>query len=289
MRFKDASVAVWEAFPETYLPVAEVVTELGGAEGTILVVAFAYWLGHRKKSATVASYVTAGVVFILLLKTGFALPRPVTDPALAVEPVLEYDDPHGFPSGHAFTSVVVYGGFVTVYGKLREPVWLLGTVSLVVAISLSRVVLRLHYLGDILVGAALGIGFLYLLTRLVGDRPTYGFGIGLAIAVPAVLLSGFGDLTLMGLGATIGGLLASPAIDDAPELRSWVEGVVLVVAGLVLVVLVVALQALVADVPTVGAVAIVIGQAVLIAGVILLPRGVHALDSKRQSLLSGDS
>jgi membrane-associated phospholipid phosphatase len=72
-------------------------------------------------------------------------------------------DPHSFPSGHAVRAVLL-----AVMAIAFMPPWL--AVALVVwapLVALARVAMGVHYLSDVLagmaLGAALGLGFLYVL------------------------------------------------------------------------------------------------------------------------------
>lgn len=288
MRLKDESAAVWERYPEAYVEVARFVTDLGGADGVVLVLALVYWLAHREKGATVAAYATVAVGFVILVKALFGLPRPVPDPAMEVDRLVPLeDDPYGFPSGHALVAVVVYGGLACVFDRLRRPAPLAGIALLVVAVSLSRVVLRLHYLGDLVAGVALGAVVLTALSVGVGERPALGFWVGVGVSVPAVLVSGFEELALVGLGAALGGVVATRHLDVVPPLRSPIEAALLVVVGLGYVVVVTVLAA---SLPVDGRLAdagVVIVHTLLVAGIFLAPVGVHRIENARLAATGG--
>ncbi|MCX8062383.1 MAG: phosphatase PAP2 family protein [Anaerolineales bacterium] len=69
-------------------------------------------------------------------------------------------DPHSFPSGHAARAILL-----AVLGMgFGPPLWGVGLAIWAPLVSLSRVALGLHYLSDILAGAALGafVGLLCL-------------------------------------------------------------------------------------------------------------------------------
>jgi membrane-associated phospholipid phosphatase len=291
MRLKEESASIWESAPDVAVDVASILTMLGGTEGIILLLSITYWLVHRRNGATVASYAVAGVVFVLLVKTLFGLPRPVPDEAMAVERVVPLeDDPHGFPSGHAFMSVVVYGGLVRVFDRARAPLALAAAGLLVVVISLTRIVLRLHYLGDVIAGAVLGVGFLLVMAIVVDRDPRKGFAIGLALAVPAALISGFEELTLVGLGSALGGLVASAYLDAIPELHSRIEGAVLTLSGLVYIVVVMVVTAALTVEGPAGHAAVLVGHAVLLGGIFALPVAVNRIESyRRRRLNTGNS
>jgi undecaprenyl-diphosphatase len=73
---------------------------------------------------------------------------------------------HGksFPSGHAMSSVVVYGALLLVFFPMLTPAWrrrcVVGTVMLVLAIGFSRLALGVHYITDVVGGYVLGLAWL---------------------------------------------------------------------------------------------------------------------------------
>lgn len=291
-RFKEASESLWGAYPEQYIDLAEIVTNFGSAGGIVLVIALVFWLVDRERGAQVATFAVAGIALVIIVKSAFALPRPVDDPNFVVEAVIEHgDDEYGFPSGHAFMSVAIYGGFLYVFEKLKEPKWVLGLGGFAAAIALSRVFLRVHYLGDIIFGALFGLVFLIVMERTVSERLPLGFGIGVVLGVPAIVISGdpgsvvhAEEAALVGFGGAIGGLLASLRVEALPELQSRVEGAILTVCGIVFVVVVMGTySAVVGEVGTLvdNALAVVF-FVVLIAGIFSMPFVSHELEKQRQ-------
>ena len=73
---------------------------------------------------------------------------------------------HGksFPSGHAMSSVVVYGSLLLVFFPVMTRAWrrrcLVGAVVLVLAIGFTRLALGVHYISDVLGGYVLGLAWL---------------------------------------------------------------------------------------------------------------------------------
>lgn len=133
-------------------------------------------------------------------------------------------------------SALVYGGLAKTFSFTRKRFALFGAAVLVTLISLSRVVLGLHYLGDVIAGAVLGVGFLLAMEQVVGNDPQRGFAIGLVLVIPALLITGFSEEALLGLGSAAGGLIGTTRFEDLPPLRSKVEGAVLAIAGCVVIV-----------------------------------------------------
>lgn len=264
MRFERQSEALWEWYPEAYHDIALAVTDLGSVTALMLILAVVYWVVNRQAGALVASYATAGVAVVLLLKLLFALPRP------PVELVGRELDPYGFPSGHAFAAVVVYGGLLYRFEKHREPFWLTIVVGLVSFISVSRVVLGVHYIGDIIAGIVVGIVFLVVMERLTRGEPSRGFLIALFLSVPTVFLTSGAatPLALVAVGASIGGYCGTVRMELYPAVRSRVEGMLLVTVGLGFIVGMVLLEATVVGIHPVSTVAY---HASVFAGLFFLP------------------
>ncbi|WP_175416993.1 phosphatase PAP2 family protein [Natrinema pallidum] len=271
MRLEGASATVRNAVPTEYAEFVVWITELGGTTVLMLLLAVLFWCGERRRNALVISYAVAGLALVLSLKTLFGLPRPPSDAMLVA---LEGErDGYGFPSGHAFAAAVVYGGLVSASDRLGDWRAVTAAGTMIVAVSLSRVVLGVHYLGDVIVGAALGVAFVAVMNRLTRGDPTIGFAIALILAVPATAVVGTTD-SLLGLGGSIGGLVASRRLVALPVLRSRREGVVLVGVGVGFVAVVTAVEAVVAS----SDAALVALYAVLVGGILLAPAAVGRLE-----------
>ncbi|SDJ49427.1 phosphatase PAP2 family protein [Natronorubrum texcoconense] len=262
MRLEEESAVVRDAISAEYADLVVAVTELGSPTTLMVILAVLFWCGSRRRSALVISYGVAGLGFILALETLLGLPRPPESVYLTSIDVEGY----GFPSGHAFASVVVYGGLVSAYDRLRDPVALLGAGALVVAVSLSRVVLGVHYLGDVVVGAILGVAFVTAMSRVSRGMPTVGFAVALALAIPAVYVTGAAAYAVLALGAAIGGLLTTGWIDRLPRLRSRLEGAVLVAVGITVIVALRIVETIVDVTPLLVAL-----YAVLVAWIVFAP------------------
>ena len=114
----------------------------------------------------------------------------VLDPVLKalvgrLRPVVAHPIAHGngdsFPSGHALGSIVCYGALFLVFLPAARGTWrrvlTAVIVTLIAAIGLSRLLLGVHYLSDVLGGWALGItwlgitAFAFELSRQVAGEP----------------------------------------------------------------------------------------------------------------------
>lgn len=270
MRLVDESAAIRGAFPAEYVELVIFVTDLGGTTFLVFLLAACYWLTRRREAALVISYAIAGVAFVVALKAALGLPRPPEEYFLVA---YEGDD-YGFPSGHAFAATVVYGGLVSAFDRTRDRRAVAAATSLVILVALSRVVLGVHYLGDVIAGIAVGLVFLLGMNRVTGGDPRRGFAVALGLSIPAIVVAGPIEELLIALGGSIGGLVAAGRIAGLPALRSRLEGLILSVAGVAFVVALKGLEAIVA-----GAVpAVVAVYAVLVAGVLLAPGAVGRIE-----------
>jgi undecaprenyl-diphosphatase len=159
--------------------VVKAVTLLGSTAVVCGVIgAAAVGLALRKRWRLVIYLVVTGAGALILdpvLKSLVGRLRPVVAHPIA------YGLGNSFPSGHALGSIVCYGAVLLVFlpaarGRWR-PVFITVVVTLVALIGISRVLLGVHYLSDVLGGWALGITWLgvtalaFELTRISAGQP----------------------------------------------------------------------------------------------------------------------
>jgi undecaprenyl-diphosphatase len=142
-----------------------VATRFGDGWGWLALVPLLAACGRRGQDALVAG-VAGGVSSVILfsvLKRRFRRPRPcerAPHPRFHVPP----PDAFSFPSGHAMSACAI----ATALG-LHAPVWAPLLAFVAVSVGISRVVLGLHYVTDVLAGGVLGcILGLAAATLLVG-------------------------------------------------------------------------------------------------------------------------
>lgn len=154
--------------PDALVAWADVVTALGGLPVTIpLALALAGYLWYRRRSRTALLWSVAffgGQAVLFALKLGFSRTRPQAPDLLVRD--------FSFPSGHVFTSVVLYGALLHVGWHRLTTAWarraLAGAASaLILAIGWSRLLLRVHYPTDVLGGYVLGAAWLALLWMML--------------------------------------------------------------------------------------------------------------------------
>jgi hypothetical protein len=160
------------------------------------------------------------VALIGVLKNVFLLPRPPGASETAVvwsipstiKPLftdITTADGPGFPSGHALGATMVWGGVALILDREARRTRL-GVAGVVVAlVTLSRLVLGVHYAVDIVVGVGLGLAVLAALYWLSGGGTDPGRV--LLFAVAAGILGLFLGVTLdsvTALGGAVGGWFA---------------------------------------------------------------------------------
>lgn len=202
-RLEGASEVIREASPPLLTEGFALVTVLGSVPFLALLLVGLYLGWDRETVGPVVGYGLVAAAVTIALKSGFALPRPPAPVRAA--PV----DPgsYGFPSGHAIASTVVYGGLL-LRDSAREYRLAAPAVALIALVGLSRVVVGVHYLGDVLAGHAVGLVLLAGLRWGVGERADHACLVAAAAAVAAVLLTGAATDSLLAFGASLGGAVA---------------------------------------------------------------------------------
>jgi undecaprenyl-diphosphatase len=164
------TVAVSTIKAVTWLGSSGVLWTLTGAAAAVLAL-------RRRWRLAVYLLVTGAGALVLdpVLKTLVGRLRPVVAHPVA------YGNGNSFPSGHALGSIVCYGALFLVFVPAARGAWrrVLAAVfvTLIAAIGISRLLLGVHYVSDVLGGWALGImwlgitAFAFELSRQVTGDP----------------------------------------------------------------------------------------------------------------------
>lgn len=144
------------------------VTELGSAQVivglSILGSLFWYWRGNRIEAWRLALVGIGTLLFTQVLKLVYGIDRPLIDASLDATT-------YSFPSGHASGSLALYGltAFV-LYRKKQSRVVIFILLCLVLAVSLSRVILNVHYFSDVLGGWLVALTMIALSEWIIRRR-----------------------------------------------------------------------------------------------------------------------
>lgn len=118
----------------------------------LLALALEWWLGNADwKSLAITLAIGVGVtaLAVLLVKLAVRRPRPAGDWGQ----LYRKTDPHSFPSGHSarvFMLAIVSLGLGPPWLGILLAIW-------APLVGLSRVIMGVHYLSDVLAGALLGV------------------------------------------------------------------------------------------------------------------------------------
>ncbi len=129
--------------------------------GGSLLVLFVLLLRGEWWLSLVWSVAQIGILPLSLgIKSLVERPRPLHSHGFVVE------QGWSFPSGHAVSSIVFYGMLAYVLLRIVPSRWhraiIAVTVALVGSIGISRILLQVHYLSDVMAGFALGLAWLVL-------------------------------------------------------------------------------------------------------------------------------
>jgi len=146
----EASVEVWRAL-----------SYLGTEAFYVLLCTLLYIAWSPRKGMALLSATALGAATTLYLKQVLHMPRP--PPSTWLAPAYGY----GFPSGHALVSSAFWTSLTVASGRLALAA--LAT-AVVVAVSVSRVELHVHYVRDVVGGALIGLSIGVAIAKLFERR-----------------------------------------------------------------------------------------------------------------------
>lgn len=220
--------ALQEGLPTWGIEAFTAVTHLGDTAVLLAVAALVYLLYDRRSGAFVLGVLIAGFAITVGAKAWFAWPRPPVELRYVAESGL------GFPSGHAVGATVAWGAVALVL----DGVWTrkhraVAAAVVVAAVSLSRVVIGVHYLVDVVAGVAVGLVVLLVAARWGRDEPVALFGAAAGLAALAVVVSGAVVESVALLGAATGAITTWQVVE--PRDRPFGQQGILAAGGGVVV------------------------------------------------------
>jgi len=190
---------------DSSLPIWVFIDRLGDAEGYIVLTLAIYflidaWLGYFSLLILLVSGVSN-----IWLKDLFRIPRP--------DDSLVEAEGYSFPSGHAQTSSTFWS---SIYYLTRDRVVAIIGIPVVAIISVSRLVLKVHYPLDVAAGLVIGLLIGYGVKYVVKFyRETWSLKISLHIilgSLALILYLGSGYLTLVKIGGVAFGMVLHPIL-----------------------------------------------------------------------------
>ena len=157
---------------------------------------------RRHTTLTVAAYLATVVVgqnvISNVIKYAVDRARP------SFHPLAGFSGP-SFPSGHTTAAFACYCAFAVVLGRGRGPVrqrqLLAGAIGIATMVGTTRVMLGVHWLTDVVAGAALGLAWFSLSTVAFGGR-LLRFGAPVIAGRRAARLSAIAEETAPSSGRT---------------------------------------------------------------------------------------
>lgn len=200
----ETVVDVRDALPDVVVVALRYATHAGDSAFLAVLVLLLYWftdaLDTDRETAAFVVAVSVGCLALTVgLKGVVARPRPPSNVALVAE------TGYSFPSAHALGATVVYGllAVVSDTGKRWQRYVVAG--ALIVVIAVSRVVIGVHYPGDVIVGVAVGVVYLAVVLRYFRDAER-AFLLALVVALVGVAL-GSREYPAVAVGASAGGFV----------------------------------------------------------------------------------
>jgi membrane-associated phospholipid phosphatase len=231
----DLILAVQRVFGPRWRLVFESLSLLGGAQITLVAVAWARWCWGRELALRLLLALFLGIGVDLLIWNLFPTPRP-DDPRIHVSSTIPIAS---FPSGHLVTVMTLWG---TLAAARVLPPAVVAVIALLVA--LSRLALGEHYPGDLLGGALIGLLLLgvvallwprlvVLVKRLRWPSQLVIGGVVAAAALLAAFVTPPGRWSLLGLlaGVAIGVPLEVRLVNFVPPPRDWRSAAIHIIVG----------------------------------------------------------
>ncbi|MBE9193185.1 phosphatase PAP2 family protein [Gloeocapsopsis crepidinum LEGE 06123] len=136
----------------------QILTQLGTAAAVTVVFALAFWIWGRRLAYSLLGAIVLATVIDVLIWSVFPVPRP-HDPRIIIR---THPGVPSFPSGHTVTATTLWGT-LTAFGRIPLAI----TVCIVLVVMLARLYLGVHYLADLLGGAAIGLVLVIAYQRLL--------------------------------------------------------------------------------------------------------------------------
>ena len=144
----------------------QIITDLGSDIAFIMIIAILYMIYDKRFAKNLAFNLLLTGYLNAFIKGVFQDPRPATN----IDPSEEYgyvETSYGFPSGHTQSAVTVWGYIAYEFKDTSKPYIVPAIFSvLIFLISISRMIIGVHDLEDVIGGYIIGICFLIAFIHL---------------------------------------------------------------------------------------------------------------------------
>jgi membrane-associated phospholipid phosphatase len=144
------------------------VTHLGDTAVVAGLLLLFFWFGRAEdwqRRGLLVAIVVAALTLNVGLKGVLDVQRPLYAARAAGEPLAFAPESYGgfsTPSGHAMGTAAIYGGLAVLARLGRRWQRYLVAGAVIAGVAFSRVVIGVHYVGDVVLGVALGLGVVWL-------------------------------------------------------------------------------------------------------------------------------
>ena len=198
------NMAIRDSLPAYMIQFLEIITILGDGIVLFAFAALFYWFAPddiRKEHILILALAVSTLALVTGLKGIFQVPRP--DLAFAPESYPGWST----PSAHAMGATTIYGGFAALREENLKVVSYISAGLLIFLISLSRVVLGVHYVGDVILGVIIGVILLYFSLHITEERTIdLVFITAILISIGAFMF-GSKEFIVLSVGSSVGGLI----------------------------------------------------------------------------------
>ncbi len=218
----ETNRAIHDALPEVLIDFLAVMTRFGDGATVVVFTILFFWFGAEsdwQRRGMLMAIAIATLAINAGLKGTLDVARPLFAAQEAGDPLAFAPDMYpglSTPSAHAMGAAAIYGGLAALMDVGKKWQRYLVAAFIIVSVALSRVVLGLHYVGDVILGVALGLLLVYvgLWLEKQDDRtilPIFAGAIVVALTSP---LLGSEEFVTMSIGASIAGLIVWSLIKD---------------------------------------------------------------------------
>ena len=219
-----------------------ILTYIGDQYFFIVLAVIIYWTMNKKFAHRFALMYMIASLFSFILKNIVKRARPYDEAGVTV-PFDYHTTGYSMPSGHA-TAVGAMGYAGLKVSKQTGKSWLMYvSMIMMIVVPFTRMYLGQHYLSDVVVGLVIGLGFAYLIDKLVdlmGDKEEWWTFVLLPVAVIFMIIFPDHDLFVAAgayAGFAIGYFVEKRYVKFDVKATFWIQ-VLKVVSGIIVVLLI---------------------------------------------------